>query len=60
MDLKNRIIEASNYLIMSEQSNVEFLGKEICDEDFVLKNACFYSIFPFCPLLKITYFHVPK
>jgi len=35
----------SNYLIMSEQSNVKSLGEEFCDEDFVLKNAYFYSIF---------------
>jgi len=34
IDLKNRI-EMSNCLIMSEQSNVKFLGKEFCDEDFV-------------------------
>jgi len=50
MDLKNRI-EVSNCLIVNEQSNVESLGEEFCDscneENFVLKNACFYSIFFF-------------
>jgi len=59
MDLKSRI-DASNCLIMSEQSNVESLGKESCEEDFILKIAYFYSIFLFCLLLKITYFHVFK
>jgi len=45
---------------MNEQSNVESF-EEFCDEkDFILKNACFYSIFSFRSLLKITYFHVPK
>jgi len=33
MDVKSRI-EASNYLIMSKQSNVESF-EEFCDEDFV-------------------------
>jgi len=34
MDLKSKI-EASNCLVMSEQNNVESLGEEFCDEDFV-------------------------
>jgi len=34
MDLKSRI-EESNYFIMSKQSNVESLGEESCNENFV-------------------------
>jgi len=55
MELKSKI-EASNCLIMNEQSNIEFLGEEFYDEDF-LYNACFYSIFA---TYWNSYVHVPK
>jgi len=45
MELKSKI-EASNCLIMNEQSNVEFLGEESYNPMMkILYNACFYSIF---------------